>query len=118
MRRAEVRDGDWRLLEPVPAWDGNATWERFVAFTWSGDGGHLLATVNYGDTGAQCFVPLSLPDLDGRTWLLRDLVHPGVEYRRDGGDLARRGLYLDLPAWGHHVFELTASNANGEAPYA
>ena len=26
----------------------------------------------------------------------------------DAGDLARRGLYLDLPAWGYHVFGVTA----------
>jgi hypothetical protein len=29
-------------------------------------------------------------------------------YDRDGGDLASRGLYLDLPPWGYHVFEGTS----------
>jgi hypothetical protein len=28
---------------------------------------------------------------------------------RDGNDLISRGLYLDLPPWGYHVFELTSS---------
>jgi hypothetical protein len=27
-----------------------------------------------------------------------------VAYNRSGDDLAARGLYLDMPAWGHHVF--------------
>jgi hypothetical protein len=36
---------------------------------------------------------------------LRDLTGP-ARYERDADDLATRGLYLDLPAWGHHVFEL------------
>jgi len=27
-------------------------------------------------------------------------------YERDGGELAVRGLFLGLPAWGYHVFEL------------
>jgi hypothetical protein len=27
-------------------------------------------------------------------------------YERDGDDLLSRGLYLDVPAWGYHVFEV------------
>jgi hypothetical protein len=28
-------------------------------------------------------------------------------YDRDGNDLSQRGLYIDLPAWGFNVFEVT-----------
>jgi hypothetical protein len=28
-------------------------------------------------------------------------------YDRADTDLAARGLYLDVPPWGYHVFELT-----------
>jgi len=35
-RRPETRDGDWSLLDAGPAWDGNASWERFLAFSWEG----------------------------------------------------------------------------------
>ena len=31
-----------------------------------------------------------------------------ASYERDGTDLVSRGLYLDLPPWRYHVFELTA----------
>jgi hypothetical protein len=44
-------------------------------------------------------------DLPGRTWRLRDLLGVAV-YDRDGTDLASRGLYLDMPAWGYHAFEV------------
>ena len=27
-------------------------------------------------------------------------------YDRDGSDLVSRGLYLDMPAWSYHVFEM------------
>jgi len=36
-----------------------------------------------------------------------------VEYERDGNDLASRGLYLDLPPWGYHVFTLSTTPTNG-----
>jgi hypothetical protein len=29
-----------------------------------------------------------------------------ASYERDGTDLVSRGLYLDMPPWGFHVFEV------------
>ena len=55
----------------------------------------------------KCYVGLPYADLPERGLLLRDLMNPGATYERDGDELARRGLYLDLPAWGYHVFEVT-----------
>jgi len=46
--------------------------------------------------------------LRGRRWLLRDLLSPHA-YERDGDELSRHGLYVDLPAWGYHVFEWAAA---------
>ena len=74
----------------------------------------LLVAVNYGPTRGQCYVRLPWPDPRGKRFVLRDLL--GADrYARDGADLAERGLYLDLPEWGHHAFEvlLTAESANG-----
>jgi hypothetical protein len=105
--RPVVRDGQWRLLPVRPAWDGNPTWDRFIAFAWELGDRHLLVAVNYGPTQGQCYVDPGWSGLDGRTWYLTDLLNPAVTYERDGGDLARRGLYLDLAAWGHHLFEVT-----------
>jgi hypothetical protein len=99
-------NGRWRLLKCRPAWDGNPTWDRFIAFVWEGQGeAHLLVTVNYGPTQGQCYVDLPLAGLSGSGFLLLDLM--GLSrYERDGNDLAARGLYLDLPGWGYHVFEM------------
>ena len=108
MRRPEVRDGDWTLLEARPAWDGDPTWERFIAFSWDSGGRRLLATVNYGPTQGQCYVRLPYVDLSGRTLQLRDLMNPTTVYDRRGDELAAHGLYLDMPAWGYHFFELIA----------
>jgi len=108
MRLPEVRDGDWRLADARPAWEGNPTWEHFVAFSWAGAGRKLLVVANYGPTQGQCYIRLPDEDLTGRRIFLRDLMNPIATYERDGGDLTRRGLYLDLPAWGYHVFEVTA----------
>jgi glycosidase len=108
MRRPEVREGDWRLLDAQPAWDDNPTWDHFIALSWEAAGRRLFVVVNYGPTQGQCYLRLPWADLDGQSVGLQDLIAPTVRYERWGADLCGRGLYLDMPAWGHHVFEVTA----------
>jgi Alpha amylase, catalytic domain len=108
LRRPEVRDGDWRLLDRRPAWDANPTWERFIAFAWEASDRRLLVVVNYGPSQGQCYVDVPFRDLRTAAVIFQDLMSPMVRYDRAAVDLAQRGLYLDLPGWGHHVFEVTA----------
>jgi hypothetical protein len=106
MRRREAREGHWRLLDCRRAWDDNPTVDAYIAFAWDASGHRLLVAVNYGRTQGQCYVPLPWTDLHGRPVVLRDCMNPPVRYERDGADLCRRGLYLDVPAWGYHAFEV------------
>lgn len=103
---AVFRDGEWQLLDARPAWDGNASSDAFVVFSWIGaEESRRLVTVNYANHQSQCYVSLPWADLSGRAWRLADRLSEAV-YDRDGADLSARGLYLDLPAWGYHVFEV------------
>ena len=106
LRRWTVRDGQWQLLDCVSAWEGNGTWDAFLIFAWQGPGkDRLLVAVNYTTNWSQCYVPLPYPDLAGRTVQFQDLMSEAC-YDRDGDDLLSRGLYLDMPGWGYHVFEM------------
>jgi hypothetical protein len=67
----------------------------------------LLSVVNFGGVEGQCYVTLGMSGLAGRSFQLRDLLSD-VVYEREGDGLAGHGLYLDLPAWGHHVFDVSA----------
>jgi len=104
LRLPAVREGDWQSLECAPAWDGNWTWDAFLAFAWQGVGGkRLLVTVNYAANQGQCYVWLPFPDLAGHTVRFKDLMGP-ASYDHAGNDVESKGLYLDLPPWGYHVF--------------
>ena len=106
LRHPTVRDGQWSLLECVPAWDGNGSWDCFLAFAWQDScGNRLLVTVNYAPHPSQCYVRLPFPGVANHLWRLEDLTSVAL-YERDGNDLSSRGLYLDLPPWGYHVFEV------------
>ena len=107
------RDGIWQLLACRPAWEGNASADDFIAFAWTGPGDRRrLVAVNYADHPSQCFVGMPWSDLRSRTWRLADRMSEAV-YDRPGDDLAGRGLYLDVPAWGFHVFDVEPTGGNG-----
>jgi hypothetical protein len=111
LRQPALRDGEWRLLECVPAWDGNWTWDCFLAWLWAGkDNERLLVVVNYADNQSQCYV--RMPPFERADPMLRldDLAGP-ARFDRSAKEIASRGLYVDLPPWGYYVFEVTSTAA-------
>ena len=106
LRRPAVQDGDWRLLEVAPAWEGNGSSAGFIACTWRGhDGQRLLVAVNLSPDRGQCYVHLPFEELAGQIVRLRDALGDAV-FDRSGDDLLAGGLYLDVPGWGHHAFDV------------
>ena len=97
------RQGRYEPLSPAPAWDGNPSHERFVAAVWHDEAGpkYLLA-VNYGPDRGQCRLHAQLGD---GTIGLTDQLDP-ERYERDGGEIARDGLYLDVAGWGFNLFAI------------
>src|SRR5262249_1733754 len=99
LRRPPVRDGQWQLLECVPAWQGNWTCDCIGAFAWQGrrqpplppgergrgEGERLFVAVNYASNQSQCYVWLPFPELRDRHWLLQDQLSPAA-YERDGSE--------------------------------
>ena len=94
------------LLECVRGWEGNWTWDCFIAWAWLGrDGRRIVIVVNYAANQSQCYVRLPFTELGGHQVRLTDLMG-GPGYERDGTELVTRGLFVDLPPWGHHLFDM------------
>jgi predicted amidophosphoribosyltransferase len=107
--RRALRDSQWQLLECVPALDGDRSFDNFIACLWQEPGGErLLIAVNYSAHRSQCYVRLSFAGLGAaRSWL-HDLLSD-ARYEREGHELQARGLYLDVPPWQPHVFDVSAA---------
>jgi hypothetical protein len=104
LKSPALRHGSFRPLPVREAWQGNPTWQGFVAYEWDGGkDGLLLVTVNYGPTRGQCLVGIPHPELGGATVLCADLMSE-ARYLRQGSELGTKGLYLDMPPSGYHVF--------------
>ena len=106
LKRPALRDGDWKLLPCGVAWDGNPTWDNYVACGWRRGEERLVVAVNLSGVHSQCFVRLPFQDLEGRRWRLEDLLGSAV-YVRDGNELQTWGLFLDEPPWKAQVFSFT-----------
>lgn len=109
LRHPIVREGNWQLADCYPAWHDNWSSDDFISFCWRGrDGSHLLVIVNYADHDSQCYLKIpGAGDLLDHDYQLRDLMG-SVVYDRPGDLFLSQGVYFDLPAWGYHVFEMTA----------
>jgi glycosidase len=106
LREPIVRDGQWQLLECLPAWDGNWTSDCFLATSWLGAGNQrLIVVVNYAPNQSQCHVRLPFADLGGKPWRLTDQLCD-ASHDWNGDDLAARGLFLDMTPWQASVFSL------------
>ncbi len=98
--------GNWQLLECLPAWQSNWTWDNFVAFSWHDDDECLLVVINYSSHPSQCYVRLPWGDLADKQVQFLDKLSE-AEYVRSGDDLEQIGLYLDMSAWNAHIFEVS-----------
>jgi hypothetical protein len=106
--KRNVAQGDWSLLETLPAWDGNPTQSNFLCFAWlQAAWPRYLIAVNFARCPSQCYVKLPFATPPAGTLVFRDAMGADV-YDRDGAGLTSRGLYLALPPWRYNVFEVAA----------
>lgn len=106
LNRPLLKNGDWKLLDCVPAWEGNQSNNNFIAFRWSDPAGDsILVVVNYSSHSGQCYIKLPFPDLAGQKWLLKDMISD-IAFEREGYELQTKGLFIDEPAWKYYIFTL------------
>jgi len=102
------RDGVWSQIQPQPAWPGNSTSDRFVAYAWAGkDGSRFAVAVNYAGNQGQCRLQLPFFEFRSKQVRLHDLIGTEV-YDRDGSELVGPGLFIDHAPWQFNVFALQA----------
>ena len=103
------RDGEWSLCA-LHGWPDNHSFENIVAWSWHKDADRCFIAVNLSDHPAQARIFVGWPDLSHGTWDFSDCFS-GQHYDREGDELLRSGLYVDLPPWGFHFFDCTHQEA-------
>jgi hypothetical protein len=99
------RDAQWRLLECVPAWDGNGSWDSFIAFAWEEQNGRrALVVVNYASHASQCHVRIPFSDINDQSIEFKNLLSVTPYHPEANRSLS--SIFMDLPPWGYRVFEI------------
>lgn len=98
-------DGAWKLLDTDPTSPGNPGYQRALGHQWILGEERRIVAVNLSDQPAQFFLPVDMPQLAGQNSLLHDLLND-EDYTRSGDDMLGRGLYVDLPGYGSHIFDV------------
>ena len=96
------KDGEWILLETYPAWDGDDTFQRVLAWLWRDGTEKRLVAVNLSESVSTCRVVLNFPDLPER-FDLTDFLNDR-SYERTAEEVANPGLYIELGGYGSHIF--------------
>ena len=67
------------MLECRPAWEGDGTWNGFIAFSWRSAGSATLITiVNYLQYRGQCYLHIPFEEFGRKETRLRDLMRASV----------------------------------------
>lgn len=104
LKQPIAHNGHWSLLECLPAWEGNGSCEKVVAFAWTDhNGDQLTVIVNYAPHPSQAYVKVPLTGAGGNLIEFSDQLKRDI-YLRESASVMKKGLYIDLPAWGYHVF--------------
>jgi hypothetical protein len=105
LRSPVFSEGEWKLLEGLPAREGNQSNNSFISFSWAYEKfGKAMVVVNYSDHASQCYIRLPFPELKDQGVRFKDLTSTSM-YDRDGRQLLTQGMYFDLPAWGYHILK-------------
>jgi hypothetical protein len=102
IRRPVFHEGEWKLCERR-GWPDNPSFRNLLTWSWRKDSERYLVAANFSDQPLQARVFLPWPDVGDGLWQLTD-EFSGVQYERQGDELARSGLYVELGPWGHHLF--------------
>lgn len=96
-------NSQWVFHQAFSAWEGNPSFRNFFVFS---NTDLYLVAVNYSHTQSQCYARIDLGNLKTKNVLFKDLLGP-AEYTRSKDGINSRGVYLDMPPLGFHLFSIT-----------
>ena len=98
------QQGHWRLIEPGQIHPADATYKDLLVYSWMGDRDFRLVVINLSGEWARARIePEDCPRLGNGPWLQYDILSESFA-RLSGEALNQRGLELEAPPYGAHIF--------------
>ncbi len=97
--------GQWESCEVNPIDSYNHSNTNLISYTWFTNKSRILLVINYSSIKSQGHVKIPDMNFGEKAWTFKDLFHH-AEYKYQGKDLQKYGLYIDLSPWNFHFFEV------------
>jgi len=97
-----IQSGQWKLLTPSIAWEGNDSFQKMLAWRWEYQQTIKIIVVNFSDSVSQCRLFFAKEFNTQEIVFTDDLA--GVEYQREARDVINNGLYIELQPYQSHIF--------------
>ena len=97
-------EGQWSMIEPEPIHPADYTHNNLLLYAWTGAGDARLVVVNLSGDWSRAIIRLDkwLPREIG-IWSLYDVLSESYT-KQSGEELLERGLPLETPPYGAHIF--------------
>lgn len=106
LKEITLKPDSWHLCRTSPAWEGNPTWHDFIVFCWLDEANEFwLAAIHYASGVGQCYAQFPFSWSTQANYSFHDQLN-SVVYERSGAELHLKGVYLELPDWGYHLFHV------------
>ncbi|HSP89104.1 MAG TPA: alpha-amylase family glycosyl hydrolase [Ignavibacteriaceae bacterium] len=103
-REKIFKEGNWTLLEPIPAGEGNNNFQNFLTWIWDYKNDLRIVVINYSSATSQCRLSILL-DSEKENITLIDLL-TGDEYLRSVKEMEKPGLFIELKGFHSHIFSI------------
>jgi len=94
--------GEWHLLTPMAAWQGNESFQKILAWQWRYKGMAKIIVINFSSDICQSRLFVELECKNTEIELLDELTD--TKYARNANDIKENGLYIELAAYQSHIF--------------
>ena len=93
--------GDWQLLLPITAGNGNISYENFFAWQWTYNNMKKIVIINYLDYTCQCRVKFNVPaGID--VLVIYDQLNDRI-FERSTSEITNYGLFVELKGFASHI---------------
>ena len=97
-------DGNWSMCG-VESIGGDFSYLNIISYIWSYKDQYKLVVVNYSSYMAKAHIKIAQLNYESEIWSFNDVLN-NKNYKHDGLNLMKYGLYIELTAWNAHIFDI------------
>ena len=104
MNSVDTNEYEWKLLECLPAGQGDYSYTNFIAHQWKSELNVFVVVCNYSDSKSYCRLKLDCT-FDENEIVLFDKLND-EQYVRTKAELTDQGLFIALHPFHSHIFQI------------